>query len=203
MKESYLIQRLQKPFKPTGSKLDRIDNPFSFGGGLKNGGLSDEAIKLIRDIWRFDYMGSAEFEFGAVPKAMHEIAKAHGDYVGAEIQVDAQENEMDYSRRKFSKLQKERAIPRKTNKATIYVLCPLDWLPEITKRIREWAMEEPYHKTKESINLQRALFPDSDYARDYAGWLELDNGFFFFTDKEMYEKTRNLFGIVELAELKK
>ena len=41
---------------------------------MRNGGLSSEAMDLIRGIWAFDYMGAAEFEFGAVPKALQKIA---------------------------------------------------------------------------------------------------------------------------------
>lgn len=74
MKESYLIQRLKKPFK-IEDKLKNLQNMFSFGGGLTNGGLSKEAVSLIRNIFSFDYMGSSEFEWGAVPEAMKKIAQ--------------------------------------------------------------------------------------------------------------------------------
>ena len=43
MKRSYLVQRLRKP---RGWELTK-DNPFSFGGGLQNGGLSGEAMSLL------------------------------------------------------------------------------------------------------------------------------------------------------------
>ena len=56
----YLIQRLEK------SK--NYVNPFSFGGGLVNGGLSKDAMSLLKPIFSFDYMGSAEFDFGVLPK---------------------------------------------------------------------------------------------------------------------------------------
>ena len=66
MERTYLIQRLKKPVD--------FDNPFSFGGGLQNGGLSKNAMKLVRGIWSFDYMGCAEFEFGAIPESLGNIA---------------------------------------------------------------------------------------------------------------------------------
>ena len=74
MERSWLVQRLGKPYKR--GLLGGKDNPFSFGGGFKNGGLSDEAMDLIRGIWSFDYMGAAEYEFGAVPAALNTIAQA-------------------------------------------------------------------------------------------------------------------------------
>src|SRR3972149_3511420 len=65
MKTPYYIQRLGKPYSTT---------PFSFGGGLINGGLADEAMKMLDSIFSFDYMGSAEFEWGAVPTALQSLA---------------------------------------------------------------------------------------------------------------------------------
>lgn len=68
MKTPYLIQRLKRPIGTT--------NPFSFGGGRVNGGLSPEASSILKSIVRFDYMGAAEFEWGAVPQALNSLAKA-------------------------------------------------------------------------------------------------------------------------------
>lgn len=63
--ETWLIQRLHKPLgKP---------NPFSFGGGYKNGGFSDNVANTLSKICGFDYMGSAEYEFGDVPKAFKNL----------------------------------------------------------------------------------------------------------------------------------
>ena len=62
MKNVYYVQRLKKP---TGAV-----NPFSFGGGLINGGLHPAAIEMLKNVFSFDYMGAAEFEWGAVPTAI-------------------------------------------------------------------------------------------------------------------------------------
>ena len=51
MDRSWLIQRLNKPREYEG-KLKGLENAFSFGGGLVNGGLSKEAMELLN----FDYM---------------------------------------------------------------------------------------------------------------------------------------------------
>lgn len=65
MKNVYYVQKLQAPTKGT--------NPFSFGGGLHNGGLSQKGFNVLKDIFSFDYMGSAQFEFGALPKAFEAL----------------------------------------------------------------------------------------------------------------------------------
>lgn len=166
MKNSYLVQRLKKP---TNSKTDNI---FSFGGGLVNGGLSKEAMGLIKDIFRFDYMGSAEFEFGAVPDALHKIA--------------TQKN-ISFS---FSVKTKDK------NTATIYAISSEENKNDVIKIIKNWASDE-YGKnalmTKERVLLQRSIDEPDKWSTD--GWLELDNGYFFFRDREMFKKTCMLFEV--------
>lgn len=59
LEQTWLIQRLNKPYP----RKDSIGEIFSFGGGLKNGGLSDNAMALLRPIFSFEYMGAAEFDY--------------------------------------------------------------------------------------------------------------------------------------------
>ncbi len=88
MNKSWLIQRLLKPYKVENT-WTKLSNAFSFGGGCRHGGLSDEVMDLIKDIFRFDYMGAAEFEFGAVPTTFQAIARGVGEstYKAFKIQV--------------------------------------------------------------------------------------------------------------------
>lgn len=81
LNQTWLVQRLLKPTKGD------YDNPFAFGGGLKNGGLSENAMKLLRPIFSFDYMGSAEFEFGAIPAFFKDIAENIKQYSTWEISI--------------------------------------------------------------------------------------------------------------------
>jgi len=184
---SYLIQRLDAPFENPGPLGD---NPFSFGGGYKNGGLSDEAMGLIRDIFRFDYMGSAEFEFGAVPEALQSIAKAAeaGD-------LDAWEFSVLYS--KVEKpWREEKNPPAPRTRAPLYAIGPAEHRDAITDTVlREAGPLKGRDHHKEWTGLSDVLRPSGDYERTTRGWLELDNGYFFFTDRTMWAKTAALFGI--------
>lgn len=188
MKSSYLIQRLQKPFKVEGV-LSKLSNAFAFGGGMKNGGLSDEAMGLLREIFSFDYMGAAEFEFGAVPQALNKIAQNRKDYI-------AFETETKYMYKNWKIKQPIKGV------APVYVICHKDDWKEVTARIRAKAMgdygshKDNFH-TKENVGIDRTLGGD-EYASRNVGWLELDNGFFFFTDAEMYKQVAELFEIVEV-----
>lgn len=187
MKNTRLIQRLKKPgsgvpFEHYGMK----DNPFSFGGGLKNGGLSDKAMDLIRGIFSFDYMGAAEFEFGAVPEAMSRIAESNLTAFSFSI-----------PRSKVEKNWRDKSNETPVGEATVYVLCPVEHATEIEARIRSWAKKEPAYPYdfKERSGLQGALRPYEKWDTDICGWLELNNGFLFFTDQEMWEKSCSLFGV--------
>lgn len=184
MDQTYLIQRLEKPRNLGQFK----DNPFSFGGGYKNGGLSDDAMDLIRPIFSFDYMGSAEFEFGAVPEALNKVANSAnaGDLRGFRFVLPLSQVEKNWR-------DKSDDIPEGT--AEIYVLCPNDMVRDVQAVITTLATDERNYRLKESARLAAALRPVTEYDTDVCGWLELDNGFFFFTDKEMWEQTCKLFGV--------
>jgi hypothetical protein len=164
MHHVWLVQRLEAPRDP---------NPFSFGGGYKNGGLSDAGMAMIRNIFSFDYMGAAEFEFGAVPQALHFLARqGHGEKNLVTGTVTFPEG-------------------------NVYYICPKEYEVDVKGYIGVWA-RYPYGtkdgkgRTKESVRLYEALRKQK-YC-DTLGWLELDNGFFFTIDEDMFNKTKELFG---------
>jgi|ERR1035437_2530956 hypothetical protein len=201
--ETRLIQRLKKPFKPvdaSGTPLEKLlaDNPFSFGGGLKNGGLSDKAMELIRDIWEFDYMGAAEFEFGAVPQALEKMVKAYltphlnGEMIFTEMLFD-----FGYIKSIF---ESDDIDPGKIVQKPVYIVAPKDLMTYAVEVVKVQASSDwPDHKImylKEHSGLNRAV---RDCKRpvwhQVCGWLELDHGFFFSIDKEMAYKFAELMGV--------
>lgn len=189
---SWLIQRLQLPFKsdhPWSGK----DNPFSFGGGFKNGGLSNEAMDVIRPVFRFDYMGAAEFEFGAVPEALQKISESRAEYVPGEVRIKPEEVESPplYDQKCYRKLSK--VLP-------VWYFCHKDHQDHVKALVRKLASGKGDGRSdlKEPTGLSRSLWKrveseESKLDHRAAGWLELDNGFFFFVDEEMFTKTVRLF----------
>ena len=153
---THLIQRLRKPIN--------YQNPFSFGGGLRNGGLSKEAMNLIKGIFSFDYMGAAEFEWGAVPEALDKIGKLAS---------------------------KNKLITGETKK--VYYLCSLEQKENVIDIINQLLLDEYKLRLKEYCGLQDYFKNSDEYSN--LGWLELNNGFFFFVNKEMFSKTCELFGV--------
>lgn len=181
MKRSWLVQRLKAP--RSGGFLG-VDNPFAFGGGLKNGGLSDEAMGLLREIFSFDYMGAAEFEFGAVPEALHAIANNAARYASFALPIPLVDVPADWRDKD----------PAPGGDGVIYVLCRADDAAEVQERIRSWATSHR-NDLKEPTRLATVLRPFHEWDSGVRGWLELDNGFFFFIDRAMWAATARLFGI--------
>jgi hypothetical protein len=158
------------------------DNPFAFGGGLRNGGLTDEAMDLLRGVFSFDYMGAAEFEFGAVPKALQGLADA--DLAAFVIAIPLRDAGRPWGNKD--------EVPEDAT-ASFYVICRRDEANDVSARIRELVAGGV--RLKESTHIDRALFPKEEWDQDTRGWLELDNGFLFFVDKEMWEGAAALFGL--------
>jgi hypothetical protein len=168
LKRTYLVQRLKKPYK------GNADNPFNFGGGLLRGGMNEEGYRMLNQIFTFDYMGASEFEHGAVPKALDAIAQAFekGDGATGEIEIDC--------------------VPvyylthKNVEKETVARIKDLAKDPFVTKmRLKEWT------RFGDVISARNGTKKD-DYAMKYIGWIELDNCFMFFVDKEAFEKFKAL-----------
>lgn len=167
MKLTYLIQRLCKPIGHP--------NPFAFGeAGLRNGGLSDEAMAQLKGIFSFDYMGAAEFEWGAVPAALKFIA--------------------EQASKRTPLFSKKDCVTSGVHSG-VYYICPRPYEEGVKTIITTLLENERSLDLKEYCGLAERVKDPQGYKKENVGWLELDNGFFFFTDVEMYEKTKLLFGV--------
>jgi len=173
MQRSWLIQRLKQPVNYS---------PIAFGGGCKNGGLSDKAFTLLKGIWSFDYMGSAEFEYGAVPESLGKLAEA----VEKE-QLICGSFKLHY------KYEDWRTLEVSEGNKRVYYLCPKEIEKEVKTRIAKWAMSDR-SDTKERIELNMSLSGNEKRSCSY-GWLEIDNHFMFFTDEKMWRGSCDLFGV--------
>jgi len=180
----WLVQRLQKPhhFVIKGKK---VDNPFNFGGGYKNGGLTNDAMDILREIFSFDYMGAAEFEWGAVPKALAKMAGDRKDFKKFTIILKSGEIEEPWRNKKGVKF---------PGPFKVFSFCREGDAKEVEKFIRKNAKNKT--RLKEMTMLNHALKPIEKWDSDRCGWLELGSGFFFFTDEEMCDKTVAMFSDV-------
>lgn len=203
MKETWLIQRLGPP--PTSEWEAKATQVF--GGGMMM--LSKDAWKICQQAFNFDYMGAAEYEFGTVPRVLRELAEFPTNLTAFSFTLKKHEIKPNYSReiawrdarRKelaTAKAQGKRAkrakkvLPQRES-AEIYVICRKEHREEVEKRIRLLALEKL--RVRDWTAFAQALDPAEEYDTNRIGWLEIDNGFFFFTDKTAWEKTKQIFRV--------
>lgn len=167
----YLIQRLLAPSTPL---------PFAFGGGLLNGGINKEAMSIIKNVFSFDYMGAAEFEWGAVPTALAKILE-------------------------LSNAGKMRSALVHSDDKNVFVICPINITAEVIDWILQSMKGKQLNQTKEYVGLYESI-NGAKYAEQYKGWLKIERDahceepFMFFVDEEMFNNTKKLFGIEQEVE---
>ena len=150
-----LIQRLEKPTKPP-YLICNID------------GFTEKASKDLKKIMGFDYMGSAEFEWQAVPKAFQKIKEYHLKNNGYTNKIILE------------------------NKTEIPYICEKGLEQKVETLIRQLAENERKINLKEYCGLKDAL-KGVEHAERFSGWLELQKPFMFFIDDKTYKKTLKLF----------
>src|SRR5260221_2462887 len=79
---------------------------------------------------------------------------------------------------------------------TVWYICNKDQEDEVIDRILEDAkgkldIKNGYQQFARVLRRD----PEETYPDDTIGWLELDNGFFYFIDEEAAKKTATLFGV--------
>jgi len=168
MIKPWLVQRLQRPHKDPA-----FINPFNFGGGMVNGGFSKEGLLALQQLFTFDYMGAAEFEFGDVPKAFATLQKEVKTFKRFQIQF---------------------------NKVSVFVICRIVDETEVVKWLRKHAEGSRDTRLKCYSSFPEAVGLDPyDKQDEYTpiGWVELKNPFFFFVDKKTFTEFADGFGVKE------
>jgi hypothetical protein len=175
-KKPHLVQRLNKPRNPG------TPNPFTFGGGLRHGGLNEETARDLSTVFDFEYMGAAEYEFGAVPKALSSIWEA-----GQKGDLEAWEFEVPATSIKIADWMKHEGwVFPETQTVKVYALAPKELKGDVEMFVRETAKKD---KTRdECVMFWRAFTVKGSDPYKLGGWLELDNGFMFFADRTMWEQ---------------
>lgn len=170
LKKTWLVQRLNKP------SANKVAEVFAFGGGLKNGGLSEKAMSILRSIFSFDYMGSAEFEFGAIPKFFQAISKNAGLYSTWETEI---------------------------NGTVFFVIGTTALKSGINQIISDLSDKKVSLKEYSCVDVVcgKSMFVKKEDCRNI-GWMDLDNEYMFFTDESAFKSTATLFGIKTDVKMK-
>ena len=196
-RKTRLIQRLLEPREQQKNIKNRKGLSLENQGALAFNHFPYHELVAEEDVFKlcsivdFDYMGNyggnSNFEWGEVPRALELIA----DYVGDNAHVTgtiAFNHPLLYRRKAGTDVyylchrEDERYA-----KATI-----LNLAEEGPKRLWQLAEELPEPNLKEPCFLREVLQGNTDHKQfknRLKGWLELDNGFFFSVDPDMYKKT--------------
>ena len=209
---TYRVQRLKhKPKSDWHARLSQV-----FGGGMYQ--MSEGGWKVCQEVFDFDHMGAAEYEFGSIPNALKNIVDERADYRAwsfiiksvdvtpgwwrqrgmdafrrAEIQAAKRKNEKPprMSPKHKKELAEKAGVP--IPDATIYVVSNKAQDPKLVEKlIRMVNSGQIRPKSGASFDLDRE--PDS-YAKDVIGWFDLDNEIMWFTDKEVFDSFIKLFEI--------
>lgn len=207
---SWLIQRLLRAPEATeqGDFLAKARQVFG-GAAL---GLGDDALALLRNVFAFDNMGAAEYEFGKIPKVLGRIAKEHGDYVAFMTTVVGKEIKPGWWRESRAREDRRKVIaeakaagkrPPRAKKPVypdipnqdFYVLCHGKMVKYACDLIQNCAAGKQGSKNGHYVELCLDPEPGRNHRDDLIGWLELDHGILFFRDKQTWEKTRAMLDI--------
>jgi hypothetical protein len=114
-------------------------------------------------LWKMDYMGSAEFEFGALPKSLKRICRRLDEY-------------HVYTLTEFKRPKTDEAVR---------VFCLPEQLNEITEGIRALLESEyPKMQMKERAEFYTNFHGTETNYSCVDAWWEIDNDFFFAVGKQ-------------------
>lgn len=186
--KGWLLQRLKAP--PASEFEKRIDKGFSFGGG--GSGLSDESWEFLHRLFSFDYMGSAEYEFGTVPKTLMALTHDHKQLVAFEYLLPGKR----IAKRRWLKKPETGEKPD----VVLFVICRAEHADGVKDLILRMAADK--HEAKENTQFLYVVNPaQEEWDHNTRGWLDLKDGFFIFVDQEMAKRTATAFGISTWATL--
>lgn len=179
MREPYLVQRLNKPYKGETKTPLQMMSKF----GLAATGFSGEARKYLSEICVFDYMGSSEYEFGAIPESLITMGKIGENLRG-----------YNFSCPYLCTFWDRKTKGNKEQKGTrdVYVICTKHHIVEAVDYITDLARGEDHCKERTKVAQSLA---EHEWSENTLGWFDLVNYFMFFKDLEMYNNFCVLLGV--------
>lgn len=205
LRNPYLVQRIlsREPNSPTpfGNMVGYYK--LASANNIK---LNEAERGALRKIIPCDYMGSAEFEFGAIFKALEEMSRI--ELVEASFTVTGKPDTYCYvDPAAYNKLvTQERS-------ATVYVLCIKEHVESLKKYFDMMSKDRYAFQHKENPEIRSGLFgnvkhpeykgtrrPNKNKLIEHestskvTGWLELDMHWFATTDKTQLEDLKIMLG---------
>ena len=184
MLRSWLVQRILQP-REYRDAVDSLNMGAFTDGGLSRGGFTDEDNRKMKTIFRFDYMGAAEFEFGAVRDAMYLMLEDGKDLVGKTIPMQyVYKPHFWEGRYEGGPVIDEGATL--TGQRNVFIIARKKHMKEVIEKLKLWACEGPQMKEPPCFDKEMTgRWKDELMAP--VGWFEIDNGFMWFIDDNMYK----------------
>ncbi|MBT6995700.1 hypothetical protein HN865_01725 [Candidatus Woesearchaeota archaeon] len=132
-----------------------------------NGGISYGIFGNLSSICTFDFMNNDEFRYSVINRGIEKIIKYSSEGKGSSGIIELS--------------------------SPIHYICEKDQKRKVKGLIQRLNNNEDKLKLKEPTLLQESL-ENPEEAR-IKGWFELNKGFMFFLDQEMYKRTVDLFRI--------
>lgn len=136
---------------------------------------------FLGDLWEFD-SSSVGFRNLWPIVELHRIAEK-SQMVWHEFTIDVEDVWLSHDWRE----------PEPTGTRTVYAISPEGAEEAVESRIREIAAGEGDEHLEDAPLLNRALTPRDEHDRKIFGWIEMTNGFLFFTDPVPWKKAERLF----------
>lgn len=197
----YVIQRLRRPATENAEFHQKVDTVFGFGGG--GSGFTKEAMTLVSKLWRYDYMGNAEYEFDVPRKAMHatyELARS-GELVAFKLVVPVVRGEQ-WVRRQGAKSTMEKRVAKNV---AMWVVAPraiapkvITWVTTHLSNIRATEQQKAAALILDSVlwKLFGAPYGDNRNAEpNVVAWQDLEHYWALFLYEDMWRNFCETFAI--------
>lgn len=198
------IQYIQRFNLPQGT----LDQPLSVPSGFNK-----KIREILGQVVQLDYMGSAEFQWDAIPNAFQALEankrKLRADsmeicifahkYESEDIQravvryreyVADQESKIHFED-DLAAAEKIKAYIDNPQPLPIYIIAPGNDIGAIKKFIDKDAIEPQWLAERTHF---RQSFIDPSKA-DTVGWFDIENGFMYFKDWKMFDRMAQLFDV--------
>jgi hypothetical protein len=185
---------------PNDSWSQKLSRAFVFGGG--GSGLSDEGWTVVNSLFGFEYMGAAEYEFGAPAKALTALVELSKKklLVADRTLVEAKHIELSEFTRgnsNYDPTVKKRGdksklpLPKDT---PVYFICEWGFNDQVAKIVQNVA--GGVQRCKEYPQGQYIFDPVTDYDIKKIGWLNVTPGeaFIAVKDKDTFDRVVETFG---------
>lgn len=192
-KDPYLVQRLCSPF----------------GENTEIKPCKQLDLSVFDRVFRLDYMGHAEYEFGTVGKSIRRMNKELSLEAFSITVKGCHIKKNGWDRNTIKHLGYKKKLPFYPEDATIYILCDKGNRTNVEKTVRGLISEDirPKNGTQVESVLDHVLstVPKKYRGRrghqearksNVCGWFDLENDFMYFSDELVWKNVCHAFNVL-------